>query len=62
MAEQMHENEKASAELAVLERRRSELDQEYLHFSPIGSTIKRKERSIDFLERSYLSILSSLIL
>lgn len=53
-------NEKASAELAVLERRRSELDQEYLHFSPIGSTIKRKERSIDFLERSYLSILSSL--
>lgn len=53
-------NEKASAELAVLDKRRSELDQEYLHFSPIGSTIKRKERSIDFLERSYLSILSSL--
>lgn len=53
-------NKKAFAELKVLDGRRIELDQEYLHFSPIGSTIKRKERSIDFLERSYLSILTSL--
>lgn len=53
-------NEKASAELRVLNDRRSQLDDQYLHFSPIGSTIKRKERSIDFLERSYLSILTSL--
>ncbi|MFT4223038.1 GumC family protein [Dysgonomonas sp.] len=58
--EELLKNEQASAELKVLNQRRTELDQKYLHFSPIGSTIKRKERSIDFLERSYLSILSSL--
>lgn len=58
--DELLKNEKASAELKVLNERRLELDGEYLHFSPIGSTIKRKERSIDFLERSYLSILTSL--
>ncbi len=58
--EELLKNEQASAELKALNERRTELDQRYLHFSPIGSTIKRKERSIDFLERSYLSILSSL--
>lgn len=58
--EELLKNEKASAELKVLNQRRLELDERYFHFSPIGSTIKRKERSIDFLERSYLSILSSL--
>ncbi len=58
--EELLKNGQASAELKVLNQRRTELDQKYLHFSPIGSTIKRKERSIDFLERSYLSILSSL--
>lgn len=58
--EELLKNEKASAELKVLNNRRLELNEQYLHFSPIGSTIKRKERSIDFLERSYLSILTSL--
>lgn len=58
--DELLKNEKASAELKVLNQRRNELDEQYLHFSPIGSTIKRKERSIDFLERSYLSILTSL--
>lgn len=58
--DELLKNEKASAELKVLNIRRDELDKQYTHFSPIGSTIKRKERSIDFLERSYLSILTSL--
>lgn len=58
--DELLKNEKASAELKVLNMRREELDKQYTHFSPIGSTIKRKERSIDFLERSYLSILTSL--
>lgn len=52
--------EKAKAELEVLEESMNELDLEYSHFSPIGSTIKRQERNIDFIERNYLSILSSL--
>lgn len=52
--------EKAKAEQAVIEASMSDLDQQYSHFSPIGSTIKRQERNIDFIERNYLSILSSL--
>lgn len=52
--------EKAKAEMEVIEESMSELDLEYSHFSPIGSTIKRQERNIDFIERNYLSILSSL--
>lgn len=52
--------EKARAELEVLEESMNELDLEYSHYSPIGSTIKRQERNIDFIERNYLSILSSL--
>lgn len=52
--------EKAKAEIVVLENSMKELDQQYTHFSPIGSTIKRQERNIDFIERNYLSILASL--
>lgn len=54
------ELERTKAELSVLEEHLRELDERYSHFSPIGSTIKRQERSIDFIERNYLSILSSL--
>lgn len=52
--------EKSRAEIEVLERHKLELNERYSHFSPIGSTIKRQERSIDFIERNYLSILASL--
>ena len=52
--------EKAKAELQVMKKRKEELDFQYTHFSPIGSTIKRKEREIGFIEQSYLSILHSL--
>lgn len=52
--------EKAKAEIEVIETKMIEIDELYSHFSPIGSTIKRQERNIDFIERNYLSILSSL--
>ncbi len=52
--------EKAKSEIIVLEASMNILDQQYSHFSPIGSTIKRQERNIDFIERNYLSILGSL--
>lgn len=51
---------KSEAELQVLGNYKKELDFMYSHFSPIGSTIKRQERGINFTEQSYLSILSSL--
>lgn len=53
-------NTKAKAELEVLNKFTSELDMKYAHFAPIGSTIKRKEREINFTEQNYLSLLSSL--
>lgn len=53
-------HQKATAELKVMEERKRQLDQQYVFFSPIGSTIKRKEREIGFTEQSYLSILHSL--
>ena len=52
--------EKSKAELEVMQTQRLELDEQYSHFSPIGSTIKRQERNIDFIERNYLTILASL--
>lgn len=58
--EQLLIKTKAEAELKVLNQLSKELDQQYAHFAPIGSTIKRKEREINFTEQSYLSLLSSL--
>jgi capsular polysaccharide biosynthesis protein len=52
--------EKSSAELKVMEDVRKSLEAEYGYYSPIGSTLKRKERDISFTEQSYLSVLTSL--
>lgn len=51
---------KSKAELAVMELRRKELDDKYTQFSPVGSVIKQRQRSIDFTVQSYLSILDAL--
>lgn len=51
---------KAEAEVKVVKDFQAELDTKYTQYSPIGSVLKRKERSINFTEQSYLSILSSL--
>ncbi|MEL7588108.1 MAG: hypothetical protein AAGU19_15475 [Prolixibacteraceae bacterium] len=52
--------EESKAKLEVMERWHAELDEEYVYYSPIGSTIKRKEREINFTEASYMEILHSL--
>jgi len=44
----------------VMKLRKQELDQKYTQFSPVGSTLKRKGREINFSEQSYLSILTAL--
>ena len=49
--------EKAKAELLVVQDR--ELNDRYVFFAPVGTTIKQKERSINFTERSYLTVLQS---
>ncbi len=52
--------EKSKAELDIMEQRMRDLDKQYVYFSPIGTTLKRKEREIDFTEKSYMNFLSNL--
>lgn len=51
--------EKAKAELKIAQNSRRELNERYVFFAPVGTTIKQKERMINFTERSYLTVLHS---
>lgn len=51
--------EKAKAELEIIQKSRQDLNDKYVFFAPVGSTIKRKERNISFTEQNYLSVLNS---
>lgn len=51
--------EKAKAELKIVQDARRDLNNRYVFFAPVGTTIKQKERSINFTERSYLTVLQS---
>lgn len=51
--------EKAKAELQIVQQSRSDLNAKYQFFAPVGTTLKRMERSIDFVERNYLTTLQS---
>lgn len=51
--------EKSKADLKVMDKARRELNARYVFFAPVGSTIKRKERGINFTEANYLSLLKS---
>lgn len=52
-------NEKSKADLNVINKARENLNEKYIFFAPVGSTIKRKERNINFTEANYLSLLKS---
>lgn len=51
--------EKAKAELQIVQNARQELNARYVFFAPVGTMIKQKERSINFTERNYLTVLHS---
>ncbi|MCD8081099.1 MAG: hypothetical protein LUF04_12055 [Bacteroides sp.] len=51
--------EKAKSDLEIVQKSRNDLDDKYAFFAPVGSTIKRQERSINFTEQNYLSVLKS---
>ncbi|MCZ4237984.1 hypothetical protein O4H25_14185, partial [Staphylococcus equorum] len=57
--EQTLQHQKAESDLRVIMESRRELNEKYAFFAPVGSTIKRKERSISFIEENYLSLLKS---
>ncbi len=47
--------EKAKAELGIITQSRNDLNDKYRFYAPVGSELKRRERSINFTEQSYLS-------
>lgn len=51
--------EKAKASLDVIQKSKEELKDKYAFYAPVGSTLKRKERNINFTEANYLSLLQS---
>jgi uncharacterized protein involved in exopolysaccharide biosynthesis len=51
---------RSGAELKVMDDRSKFIDKIYVHFSPIGTTLKRKEREIKFEEQVYLNDLVGL--
>jgi len=53
-------NKESKAKLTVLQNWKNEIDKRYTLYSPIGSTIKQKERNISIAESSYLELLHSL--
>ena len=44
---------KAKAELKVMDTRRNEISEQYREFSPVGTQVNRKERSIGIVEDTY---------
>ena len=53
-------NKEAEAKLKVLQSWEKEIERRYTVFAPIGSTLKKKERSVSFTESTYLELLHSL--
>lgn len=51
--------EKAKSDLVIVQNSRIMLNDKYRDFAPVGSTIKRQERNISFIEQNYLSVLKS---
>lgn len=51
--------EKAKSDLQIIQKSRQDINDRYVFYAPVGSTIKRKERTISFTEQNYLSTLQS---
>lgn len=58
--EQVVIREKTQAQIQARDIMREKLDRDFLYFSPIGATISRKERNINFVEGNYMEILEAL--
>lgn len=52
--------EKTKAEMGAMGIMRNNIDKDFLYFSPIGATLSRKERHINFIESNYMSMLGAL--
>ena len=52
--------EKTKAEMTATDIMKTDLDNQYLFYAPIGATIDRKSRHIGFIEGNYMEMLKSL--
>ena len=52
--------EKTKAEVAAQDKIREDLDDQILYYAPIGATISRKDRHINFIENNYMDMLKNL--
>ena len=52
--------EKTKAEISAQDIMRQQIDQDLLYFAPIGATIARKDRHINFIEGNYMEMLKAL--
>ena len=52
--------EETKARLSAQDIMRQNIDRQFLYFSPIGATLGRKDRHINFVESNYMSMLSAL--
>ena len=52
--------EETKARLSAQDIMRQNIDRQFLYFSPIGATIGRKDRHINFVESNYMSMLGAL--
>ncbi len=55
------EYEKAKASIEVMTKEQDKLDNMYTFFSPIGASLKRKDREINVAEQTYLQLTQALI-
>jgi uncharacterized protein involved in exopolysaccharide biosynthesis len=53
-------SEKAKAEMAILEKKKEELKNDYFQYSPVGPELKRQEREISITEDSYHALIDHL--
>ena len=52
--------EETKARLSAQDIMRQNIDRQFLYFSPIGATLGRKDRHINFVESNYMSMLGAL--
>ena len=52
--------EETKARMTAQDIMRSKLDQEILYYAPIGATLNRKSRHINFIENNYMAMLGAL--
>lgn len=57
---QLVTQEKTKSQLEAMKKNKEDLDDQYLRYAPVGSTLTRKERAVSIAEQEYFSIMTAL--